>query len=341
MTEFISYIDTVLSRFEAGDYHASLSLDAPRGLDPALTQQVEHSLRRILTRQLELTNELQFYRRTAGQESTSPADAAGCIMPSDLLTPCESNSTPSAELVPARHTDAGAPTALRDSLRPLSVETPAWPGCKPVPTNAAATSLSDRPATVAFCASCLHQASDLVHAAAKGDFSRQIVCPEGHHNPLVAGFLTSLLTMTQRTDRVLQSATRTARLITMDEFAPVAIPASSETKPDRFQELSHSLGQAVNSHDAHVQEVTRICSAVSDGDLTPRFALRAGGSVAAMGGALNHMVDRLQEFSAQLTKVTLDVGIEGELGIQAVLPDTKGVWRDLTDDVNTMVENLT
>ncbi|RKP34989.1 hypothetical protein BJ085DRAFT_6615, partial [Dimargaris cristalligena] len=84
-----------------------------------------------------------------------------------------------------------------------------------------------------------------------------------------------------------------------------------------------------------------ICNAVSDGDLTQKFTLQVTSQVSIMGLAINQMVERLGLFSTELNRVTLEVGIEGELGFQAMVPNTKGVWYDLTGDVNTMVENLT
>ncbi|MCQ0024887.1 HAMP domain-containing protein, partial [Streptomyces somaliensis DSM 40738] len=100
-----------------------------------------------------------------------------------------------------------------------------------------------------------------------------------------------------------------------------------------------------------VSEVGRVLSAVADGDLEQRMELRSerpGGAGRPLRGeflkvarTVNNLVDQLSSFSSEVTRVAREVGTEGELGGQAEVPGVAGVWKDLTDSVNTMAGNLT
>ncbi|HWD25013.1 MAG TPA: HAMP domain-containing protein, partial [Acidimicrobiales bacterium] len=93
-------------------------------------------------------------------------------------------------------------------------------------------------------------------------------------------------------------------------------------------------------------EVTRVISAVAEGDLTQNMLLTidgraAKGDFARIGSVVNSMVSQLRSFSAELTRVTREVGTEGHLGVQADINGVFGIWSDLTDSVNSMAANLT
>ncbi|WP_372499958.1 HAMP domain-containing protein [Streptomyces sudanensis] len=100
-----------------------------------------------------------------------------------------------------------------------------------------------------------------------------------------------------------------------------------------------------------VSEVGRVLSAVADGDLEQRMELRSEGADGAgrplrgeflkVARTVNNLVDQLSSFSSEVTRVAREVGTEGELGGQAEVPGVAGVWKDLTDSVNTMAGNLT
>src|SRR5207245_4779358 len=84
-----------------------------------------------------------------------------------------------------------------------------------------------------------------------------------------------------------------------------------------------------------------VVTAVADGDLTRKLNVQADGEIAALAKTINSMTDTLATFSAQVTTVAREVGIEGKLGGQASVPGAAGTWRDLTDNVNQLADNLT
>ena len=93
-------------------------------------------------------------------------------------------------------------------------------------------------------------------------------------------------------------------------------------------------------------EVARVIIAVAEGDLTQKMALEiegqpVKGEFLRIGTTVNSMVDQLSSFAAEVTRVAKEVGTDGKLGGQAIVPEAAGIWRDLTDNVNQMADNLT
>ena len=93
-------------------------------------------------------------------------------------------------------------------------------------------------------------------------------------------------------------------------------------------------------------EVARVIGAVAEGDLSQKMQLKIAGrpvkgELLHIGQTVNSMVDQLSSFADEVTRVAREVGTEGKLGGQAVVKGVGGTWKDLTDNVNLMVSNLT
>src|SRR5205085_2475478 len=93
-------------------------------------------------------------------------------------------------------------------------------------------------------------------------------------------------------------------------------------------------------------EVTRAIGAVAKGDLTQQMSLDVNGrplegEFLRSAKLVNNMIDQLSVFTSEVTRVAREVGTEGKLGGQAVVPGVAGTWKDLTDSVNAMASNLT
>ena len=82
-------------------------------------------------------------------------------------------------------------------------------------------------------------------------------------------------------------------------------------------------------------------TAVAQGDLSQKITVDAKGEIAELKGTINTMVDQLSAFAGEVTRVAREVGTEGKLGVEAEVEDVSGVWRDLTQNVNTMASSLT
>jgi HAMP domain-containing protein len=90
-----------------------------------------------------------------------------------------------------------------------------------------------------------------------------------------------------------------------------------------------------------VRNIAEVSKAIASGDLSKKITVDARGEIFELKNTINTMVDQLRGFSSEVTRVAHEVGVQGELGGQARVPGAAGTWRDLTDNVNQLAENLT
>src|SRR5687768_5292495 len=90
-----------------------------------------------------------------------------------------------------------------------------------------------------------------------------------------------------------------------------------------------------------VRNIAEVTTAVARGDLSRKITVDVKGEILELKNTINTMVDQLNSFSAEVTRVAREVGSEGKLGGQATVKGVGGVWKDLTDSVNQMASNLT
>ena len=108
-----------------------------------------------------------------------------------------------------------------------------------------------------------------------------------------------------------------------------------------WKDLTDSVNSMADNLTSQVRNIAQVTTAVADGDLTQKIAVDAKGEVAALADTINSMTDTLRVFAEQVTGVAREVGTEGILGGQADVPGVAGTWKDLTDSVNSMANNLT
>src|SRR5687767_2675716 len=92
---------------------------------------------------------------------------------------------------------------------------------------------------------------------------------------------------------------------------------------------------------AQVRDIAKVATAVANGDLSQKIAVDVRGEILELKNTINKMVDNLNTFASEVTRVAREVGTEGKLGGQAVVKGVSGTWKDLTDNVNFMASNLT
>src|SRR5438876_17524 len=108
-----------------------------------------------------------------------------------------------------------------------------------------------------------------------------------------------------------------------------------------WKELTESVNQMAGNLTAQVRNIADVTIAVANGDLSKKITVDVRGEIQQLKEAINTMVDQLNAFIAEVTRVAREVGTEGKLGGQAVVPGVAGVWKDLSDNVNLMASNLT
>src|SRR5262252_769896 len=108
-----------------------------------------------------------------------------------------------------------------------------------------------------------------------------------------------------------------------------------------WEDLTDNVNVMASNLTAQVRSISQVATAVARGDLSQTITVEAKGEVAALAESINRMVDTLGAFAGEVTRVAREVGTEGMLGGQATVPNVAGTWKDLTDNVNSMANNLT
>ena len=108
-----------------------------------------------------------------------------------------------------------------------------------------------------------------------------------------------------------------------------------------WKDLTDSVNSMASNLTGQVRNIAEVATAVARGDLSSKITVDVRGEILELKDTLNTMVDQLNAFAAEVTRVAREVGTEGKLGGQAQVPGVAGTWKDLTDSVNSMAGNLT
>jgi HAMP domain-containing protein/CheY-like chemotaxis protein/signal transduction histidine kinase len=108
-----------------------------------------------------------------------------------------------------------------------------------------------------------------------------------------------------------------------------------------WKDLTDSVNSMASNLTAQVRNIAEVATAVAEGDLSKKITVNVSGEILQLKETLNTMVDQLNAFAGEVTRVAREVGTEGKLGGQAAVPGVAGTWKDLTDNVNSMAGNLT
>src|SRR5207302_554784 len=108
-----------------------------------------------------------------------------------------------------------------------------------------------------------------------------------------------------------------------------------------WKDLTDSVNAMAANLTAQVRNIAEVTTAVAKGDLSRKITVDVKGEILELKDTINTMVNQLNAFASEVSRVAREVGTEGKLGGQAVVPDVAGTWKDLTDNVNFMANNLT
>ncbi|HWI74374.1 MAG TPA: HAMP domain-containing protein, partial [Baekduia sp.] len=173
-------------------------------------------------------------------------------------------------------------------------------------------------------------------AVAKGDLTQKItVDAKGE----VAALADTINAMTDTLSVFAEQVTRVAREVgTEGKLGGQAeVPGVSGT----WKDLTESVNSMAENLTGQVRNIALVTTAVAQGDLSQKIEVDARGEILLLKDTINTMVDQLRSFADEVTRVAREVGTEGRLGGQAVVPGVAGTWKDLTDSVNVMARNLT
>jgi HAMP domain-containing protein len=108
-----------------------------------------------------------------------------------------------------------------------------------------------------------------------------------------------------------------------------------------WKDLTDNVNLMASNLTVQVRSIAQVVTAVAKGKLKQKLNITALGEVAQLIDTINEMIDTLAVFAEQVTTVASEVGVEGKLGGQASVPGASGIWKDLTENVNQLAENLT
>jgi HAMP domain-containing protein len=178
-------------------------------------------------------------------------------------------------------------------------------------------------------------------AVAKGDLL-QTVRLDVDGRPLEGEFLRSATivnTMIEQLGVFTSEVTRVAREVGTD--GKLGGQAEVRNVSGVWKDLTDSVNSMASNLTGQVRNISEVTIAVASGDLSRKITVDVRGEILQLKEAINTMVDQLRSFASEVTRVAQEVGTEGRLGGQAVVPGVAGTWKDLTDSVNAMARNLT
>ncbi len=180
-----------------------------------------------------------------------------------------------------------------------------------------------------------------IAAVAQGNLT-QTVRSDVDGRPLEGEFLRSATivnTMIQQLGVFTAEVTRVAREVGTDGKlgGQAQVPGVAGT----WKDLTDSVNSMASNLTGQVRNIAEVATAVASGDLSRKITVDVRGEILQLKEAINTMVDQLRSFASEVTRVAREVGTEGRLGGQAVVPGVAGTWKDLTDSVNAMAGNLT
>jgi HAMP domain-containing protein/signal transduction histidine kinase/CheY-like chemotaxis protein len=193
--------------------------------------------------------------------------------------------------------------------------------------------------------------SDLVHptieiahvisSVAKGNLSQEMPLQIGDHELQgeFAQIATEVNDMVKQLNLFSMEVTRVAREVGSE--GKLGGQAKVKGVAGVWKDLTDSVNQMAGNLTAQVRNIAEVTTAVANGDLSKKITVDVQGEILELKNTINTMVDQLNSFSSEVTRVALEVGTEGKLGGQAEVQGVAGTWKNLTDSVNQMASNLT
>jgi HAMP domain-containing protein/CheY-like chemotaxis protein/signal transduction histidine kinase len=178
--------------------------------------------------------------------------------------------------------------------------------------------------------------AEVATAVARGDLSRKItVDVKGE----ILELKDTLNTMVDQLRAFASEVTRVAREVGTD--GKLGGQAQVGGVAGTWKDLTDSVNSMASNLTGQVRNIAEVATAIANGDLSKKITVNVSGEILLLKETINTMVDQLNAFAGEVTRVAREVGTEGRLGGQANVPGVAGTWKDLTDSVNSMAGNLT
>ncbi len=173
-------------------------------------------------------------------------------------------------------------------------------------------------------------------AVARGDLSQKITVDASGE---ILELKSTVNTMVDQLSSFADEVTRVAREVGTE--GKLGGQAEVQGVAGTWRDLTENVNELASNLTRQVRNIAQVTTAVAQGDLSQKITVDARGEILELKSTVNIMVDQLQSFADEVTRVAREVGIEGKLGGQAEVKGVAGTWRDLTENVNELASNLT
>src|SRR5690606_21214574 len=181
----------------------------------------------------------------------------------------------------------------------------------------------------------------VIGAVAKGDLSQKVDL-EVEGRRVRGEFLRTakmVNTMVDQLGAFASEVTRVAREVGTE--GKLGGQAKVQGVSGTWKDLTDNVNSMADNLTAQVRNIAEVTTAVANGDLSKKITVEVQGEIAELKNTINRMGGPPRSVASEVTRVAREVGTEGELGGQAQVPGVSGTWKDLTDNVNSMADNLT
>ena len=178
--------------------------------------------------------------------------------------------------------------------------------------------------------------AEVTTAVANGDLSKKITVDVRGE---ILELKDTINTMVDQLNAFASEVTRVAREVGSE--GRLGGQAQVRGVAGTWKDLTDSVNRMASNLTSQVRNIAKVTTAVANGDLSKKITVDVKGEILELKDTINTMVDQLNAFASEVTRVAREVGSEGKLGGQARVPGVSGTWKDLTDSVNFMASNLT
>ena len=182
----------------------------------------------------------------------------------------------------------------------------------------------------------VREIASVTQAVAKGDFSRTVTADVSGE---IKDLKLTINTMVNRLNSFAFEVSKVAREVGTDGI--LGGQANVHGVEGKWAELTNNVNTMANNLTNQVREVSEVTQAIARGDLRQKIKVDARGEVLTLKVTINDMVSQLDTFAREVKRVARDVGVDGKMGGQASVHNAKGRWKEITEDVNVMADNLT
>ncbi|KAK9674829.1 histidine kinase osmosensor, partial [Basidiobolus ranarum] len=326
-TDFLRYVENVLTSISQGNFQNN-SIINPATTD--MERKVELALQQVILRQNLLEGQVENYQQRLEKElqtdrlvTNEETHGFIAVEKSQIVKndgDIHANLTQAEQLAFLPHTQYSNLLSNSEDDSLFTSRTSSFTG-----------------ENMDYISNCIEECTSVADAITNGDLTQRVTCQKLSGSALklksaVNGMAERLETLTSEVLHVQHE---------MAEMGKLCIQGETENWNGSWKDIMININRVAATHSEQVRDIAEVCTSVAQGDLSKKITVDLKGETLLLKNTINTMVDQLNSFASEVTRVAHEVGTEGKLGVQADVPGVGGTWKLLTDNVNLMASNLT